>query len=637
MRALFSILVLLSFSTFLCAQENEDCLECHSETDITKFVNDTTEVSVYVDNEILMSSIHSDMSCVDCHQGTEEHPDEMPLPKVNCADCHDDSMEEYAESVHAKGRSKPGVPTATCASCHGSHDIKPADEEDSRVHTANISATCDECHSQPEVLQQLGKKGQGPTHGYLAGVHGKSKTEDPDGDAPVCSDCHGYHKILPRTHPDCTYSKQNVAQTCGTCHEEESEEYNQSIHALAIERGHYEAPTCNDCHNEHQVSAGSEKDGDQDHLSHDTKVCQDCHASEVMMNRYGLDNRRFDSYLKSYHGLAAIQGSPDAATCTACHETHSIRSSSDSLSSVHLDNRTETCGQCHENITAEFAQIEMHPVDQESRNPIAYIFKMVYTWMLVVVIGGMIVHNIIIFVFYIRQRRKALKGMIRVQRFQPWEVYQHMLMFLSFTILAITGFALKFPDAAWVKVMYALGMSEPLRALIHRISAIVMIAISLIQGFYLLFTKSGRKELMELIPTSDDLVHVFQNMAYYLGFGKSAPRFPRFDYAEKAEYLALIWGVIVMAATGFILWFPEVFIGIFPFWLFETAEVVHYYEAWLATLAILVWHWFFVILHPEKYPLSLTWMDGKISEEEFKHHHPLEYEKLKAAQQKAAE
>jgi cytochrome b subunit of formate dehydrogenase len=180
--------------------------------------------------------------------------------------------------------------------------------------------------------------------------------------------------------------------------------------------------------------------------------------------------------------------------------------------------------------------------------------------------------------------------------------------------------------------MYALGMNEPLRALIHRISAVVMIVISLIQGFYLVFTKSGRKELMELIPTYEDLVHVFQNMAYHLGFGKTRPKFPRFDYAEKAEYLALIWGVIVMAVTGFILWYPEIFIGIFPFWLFETAEVVHYYEAWLATLAILVWHWFFVILHPEKYPVSLTWMDGKITEEELKHHHPLEYEKLKAEQ-----
>ncbi len=86
-----------------------------------------------------------------------------------------------------------------------------------------------------------------------------------------------------------------------------------------------------------------------------------------------------------------------------------------------------------------------------------------------------------------------------------------------------------------------------------------------------------------------------------------------------------------MCVTGLVLWFPEFFIGFLPSWLFEVSEVIHYYEAWLATLAIIVWHWFFVIFHPTKYPMNLTWMDGKITEEELKHHHPLEYEKMMKA------
>ena len=65
-----------------------------------------------------------------------------------------------------------------------------------------------------------------------------------------------------------------------------------------------------------------------------------------------------------------------------------------------------------------------------------------------------------------------------------------------------------------------------------------------------------------------------------------------------------------------------------PSWSFETAEVIHYYEAWLATLAIVIWHWFFVIYHPEKYPMDVTWTDGKISMEDMKHEHGLEYEQL---------
>ena len=102
-------------------------------------------------------------------------------------------------------------------------------------------------------------------------------------------------------------------------------------------------------------------------------------------------------------------------------------------------------------------------------------------------------------------------------------------------------------------------------------------------------------------------------MAYYLGRRGEKPRSPRYDYVEKAEYLALIWGTVVMAITGLILWFPNQFTRFAPGWLVEVSEVVHFYEAWLAFLAIVVWHWFFVIMHPEEYPLNLTFLNGKIT------------------------
>ncbi len=138
----------------------------------------------------------------------------------------------------------------------------------------------------------------------------------------------------------------------------------------------------------------------------------------------------------------------------------------------------------------------------------------------------------------------------------------------------------------------------------------------------------GRKEIIDLLPKVNDVTGFWANMKYYLGLSRQKPRFGRWDYTEKAEYLALIWGTAVMAITGFVLWFPEFFMTILPSWTFETSQIIHYYEAWLATLAIIVWHWFFVIFHPEKYPMSLAWMNGKITEEEMKHHHPLEYEEL---------
>jgi formate dehydrogenase gamma subunit len=300
----------------------------------------------------------------------------------------------------------------------------------------------------------------------------------------------------------------------------------------------------------------------------------------------------------------------------------------DSSSSVHASNLVETCGQCHESVTPTFAAIEMHAVDQESRNPIAFIVKNFYIWMIVIVIGGMFLHNLLIMIHHVREKKKVKSGQILVSRFQPFEVYQHMLMFLSFSVLVITGFALKFPDAAWVQLLLYIGLDEALRSLLHRIAAVIMIVISIIQMVYFIFSPNGRRDFISMLPNLQDFKDLIINLKFYLGLSKEKPRYGRYDYGEKAEYLALIWGTIVMAASGFVLWFPEFFISFLPTWVFETSEVIHYYEAWLATLAIVIWHWFFVILHPEKYPMSITWMDGKITEDEFKHHHPLEYEKL---------
>jgi formate dehydrogenase gamma subunit len=210
----------------------------------------------------------------------------------------------------------------------------------------------------------------------------------------------------------------------------------------------------------------------------------------------------------------------------------------------------------------------------------------------------------------------------------PFEVYQHALLIISFFTLVITGFALKFPDALWVQGLTSLGLDEALRSLLHRIAAVVLVVISLIQLGYLIFNKKGRRDLFGMLPKISDISGFRENIRYHLFKSNKRPKFGRWDYTEKAEYLALIWGTGVMVITGFILWFPEFFMDYLPVWSFELAEIIHYFEAWLATLAIIVWHWFFVIYHPEKYPMSTTWMDGKITEEELKHHHPLEYEEL---------
>lgn len=622
-RTLFICLV---FNALLWAQSNEDCFMCHSDPDLTKLVDDTLEVSMYVNQEVYENSIHGFFECVDCHMDIEEIPHDEELAEVSCAMCHDGAQEEYNEGIHGIALSNGSEVAATCADCHGVHDILSSDDPKSKTYQGNLAETCGSCHSKPEINMRFGSRGIDRVRLYENSVHGSSLKEDPSGNFATCTDCHGSHKILPPVHPEAMLNVLNISKTCGDCHKTIKEEYHQSIHWNSLLQGNYESPTCTDCHGEHKIKNVRAEENTMAGILRDTEICASCHSSPVMMGRFGLDHRRLESYMKSYHGLAALRGSPEAATCTSCHETHAIRSSTDSLSSVHSTNLVSTCSDCHENVTPAFANIDVHPVDQQSRNPVAYFFRFTYTWLIVIIIGGMVIHNAIIIVHHIREKRRETKYAELVPRFQSWEVYQHGLLFLSFSLLVITGFALKFPEADWVQLLLKIGMTEAVRSNLHRIAAVVMLVISLIQLIYFIFSPKGRKDFKALIPTLEDFGHFKENMAYYLGLSKTRPQFGRYDYTEKAEYLALIWGILVMGITGFVLWFPEFFMSFMPSWFFETSETIHYYEAWLATLAIFFWHWFFVIYHPEKYPMSITWMDGKITLEEFRHHHPKEYE-----------
>ena len=177
-------------------------------------------------------------------------------------------------------------------------------------------------------------------------------------------------------------------------------------------------------------------------------------------------------------------------------------------------------------------------------------------------------------------------------------------------------------------MLHTLGLSETARQYIHRSAAVVMIGVGLYHVFYLIFTPRGRDVLKNLIPKFSDVIEARDNILYYLRLKKTKPQFDSYDYTEKAEYWALIWGTIIMGVTGFILWFPTVVGDWAPTWLIKVSELIHFYEAVLATLAILVWHWFFVIFHPHEYPMSLTWIDGKMTLHSYRHHHEKHFRRV---------
>ena len=126
------------------------------------------------------------------------------------------------------------------------------------------------------------------------------------------------------------------------------------------------------------------------------------------------------------------------------------------------------------------------------------------------------------------------------------------------------------------------------------------------------------------LPEPKDITDVLVSLRYYLIPGMPKPQFKRFGYAEKAEYWAVVWGTFLMAATGLLIWFKLFATELVPRWVINVATTVHYYEAILATLAILVWHFYFVIFDPDVYPINWAWLDGKVTPHHYKDEHGLD-------------
>jgi cytochrome b subunit of formate dehydrogenase len=151
-----------------------------------------------------------------------------------------------------------------------------------------------------------------------------------------------------------------------------------------------------------------------------------------------------------------------------------------------------------------------------------------------------------------------------------------------------------------------------------------MLGIGAYHLIYLLATHDGRKLVADLFPAKKDALDVLQAVRYLAGFTKEKPKIGRFGYAEKMEYWAVVWGTIIMGATGLVIWLKIDVTQFLPRWVVTVATTIHYYEAVLACLAIIVWHFYHVIFDPEVYPLNTACLDGRISEELQAHEHPLE-------------
>ncbi len=212
---------------------------------------------------------------------------------------------------------------------------------------------------------------------------------------------------------------------------------------------------------------------------------------------------------------------------------------------------------------------------------------------------------------------------------------QHVILMVSFTTLVVTGLPVRYHETPWAGWMFTLMGGPDGRAVLHRVAAIALMGLGIYHMLYMLFSEAGHKAVRDLIPRFQDARDNLDHLRYYVGLRKEPPRFGRFSYVEKFEYLAVVWGTIVMAGTGLLLWFEVPAMTLVPKWVLDICRVVHGYEAVLAFAAIVIWHLYCVHFNPDVFPMSRVWLDGRITESEMKHHHPLEYEEMMQREREA--
>jgi cytochrome b subunit of formate dehydrogenase len=599
--------------------KDSDCLTCHGDAGMT----DSDGHSIAVDQNKFKHSVHSTFSCVDCHADVKSLAHDSPPKKITCDQCHTDAHEAYARSIHAQITSAGKVP-ATCQDCHGDvHAIVSGDDPKSPVSHANIPATCGRCHGQKFLMESNGETAQ-PFLSYQSSVHGRAVANGSQ-KAAVCTDCHGVHEILPASDPKSPISKVAVASTCGKCHTDVANTFTTSIHGQAIARGNMLAPTCTDCHGIHSIKPHTDPNSPVAEQNVSRDICARCHEGVRLSQEFGVPGNRVTSYFDSYHGLAAEGGSVVAANCSSCHGVHNILPSSDPHSTINRANLDSTCGQCHKGVTQKFTRTPVHLQSGSRSGDIDSVatrwVRWIYIPLILLVIGAMFLHNAIIWRSKAVARRRMMNPfMTRMTVNQRW---QHLILLSSFIVLVITGFALKFPDT-WFA--HTLGMGENLRGIIHRVAGVILIGAGIYHVFYLAAAREGRRLLRDIAPRPKDAFDAWATMRYYIGLSSEKPKYGRFTYAEKAEYWALVWGTALMGITGIMLW-AKVWVGdLFARWWVDVATAVHFYEAILATLAILVWHFYQVFFDPDVYPMNWAWWDGKMPVDHYCHEHELDHE-----------
>jgi formate dehydrogenase subunit gamma len=220
---------------------------------------------------------------------------------------------------------------------------------------------------------------------------------------------------------------------------------------------------------------------------------------------------------------------------------------------------------------------------------------------------------------------------VAYQRWNWQHRLQHMALFLSMFGLLSTGLAIKFHHTAWAQGLFRLLGGFRQNVILHKASATFLVLVALWHLAYLLWhwrrERSGPWQ-WAMMPRWKDFQDAYHHALYLLNLRADPPRYDRYSYLEKFEYLAIFWGMVVMGLTGFSLWFPTVAARYVPRMWLDAFRIIHGNEAVVAVITLAYGHFFTAHLNPAVFPSNPVWFTGRISLEHLMEEHPLEYQRL---------
>jgi cytochrome b subunit of formate dehydrogenase len=635
---------------------NADCMGCHGDSTLVGVARGDS-MSLFVDEPSFVASTHAETPCAQCHTEVTpglHRPCSTVEAPVDCSICHEDQVRQHEASMHGQLAAENDPDAPTCLDCHDRHATLDNRTPASPTFPRNVPELCARCHRVGEaaavrieehereerIMRDLLEFAQAdtaeldlsevppPVESYGMSIHGKGLYESGLLVTATCTSCHTAHQPLPADDPRSSIHPDNVAGTCGTCHHGIEETFGGSIHSPGVgdpELTPHDLPTCEDCHTSHTIRRVDQPDFRM--LTMDQ--CGRCHEDEA------------ETFFDTFHGKVSRLGEAAAAKCYDCHGTHNILPVTHAASTLSRRNVVETCSQCHTGVNMKFTGYLTHATHHD---PAKYPFLFWAFWGMTALLVGTLsfamLHTLAWLWRMLRspgvwQRHHAKPGEKLYRRFNSFQRTLHLVMLLSFFVLALTGMVLKFSYMGWAQVSAKLAGGFATTGVLHRFAAVVLIGVffthlwdarrqkraSGLTWWQFITSKSS------IIFNKRDLVELGQSVKWFLGRGPR-PKYGRYTYWEKFDYFAVFWGMFVIGSTGVLLWFPEFFTMVLPGWTVNVATIVHSDEALLAVAFIFTVHFFNTHFRPDKFPMDPVIFTGRVPMEEFKRDKPDEYEDL---------